>query len=135
MMENCFLTHLMFVDDVLILLNGSIGDTSALQHVFELFQKETCMIINIHKSTLTAVGCSQLEVQYTLRHFPFALQPLEDGLKYLGFRLKPSGYKIADWTWLISKVENRLHTWYNRYLSRAGRLTLIKAVLEATLVY
>eukprot|EP00253_Pinus_taeda_P003164 PITA_03164 len=99
-MDNCFLTHLLFVDDVLIFLNGSIGDTTALQHVFELFQKATGMIINVHKSTVMAVG-----------------------------------YKIADSIWLISKVEKRMNTWYNRYLSRAGRLTLIKVVLEATSVY
>lgn len=86
-MDNCFLTHLLFVDDVLIFLNGSIRDTTTLQYVFDIFEKATGMIINVHKSTLIAVGCSQLEVQFTLHVFPFTLQPLEDGLKYLGFRL------------------------------------------------
>lgn len=28
--ENCILTHLLFIDDILIFLNGSIGDTTAL---------------------------------------------------------------------------------------------------------
>eukprot|EP00253_Pinus_taeda_P021333 PITA_21333 len=77
-MENCSLTHLLFVDDVLIFLNGSMADTCALQNVFDLFQKASGMTIN---------------------------------------------------------VEKRLNVWYNRYLTRAGRLTLIKAVLEATPVY
>lgn len=76
-MENCFLSHLLFVDDVLIFLNDNIGDTLALQYVFDLFQKATGMIINVRKSTLTAVGCSQLEVQFTLSHFPFTSHPAE----------------------------------------------------------
>eukprot|EP00253_Pinus_taeda_P028798 PITA_28798 len=91
--------------------------------------------INVHKSTLTAIGCSQHEVHFTLCWFPFSTHPMEEGLKYLGFRLKPGGYKIEDWIWLIVKVEKRLNVLYNRYLTQAGRLTLIKAVLEATRVY
>lgn len=84
-MENYFLTHLVFVDDVLIFLNGCIGDTTVLQNVFYLFQKATCMAINVHKSTLTAASCSQLEVQFTLHQFPFTLHSMEEGLKYIGF--------------------------------------------------
>lgn len=53
----------------------------------------------------------------------------------MGYRMKPLGYKIANWTWLISKLERRLDIWYHKYLSRAGRLVLIKVVLEATPVY
>lgn len=56
--DNCFLTHLLFVDDVLIFLNGSMADSSTLHQVFELFQKETGMVINVQKSTLTAINCS-----------------------------------------------------------------------------
>lgn len=78
-MENCSLTHLLFVDDVLIFLNGSMVDTSALQNVFDLFQKATGMIINVHKSTLTAIGCSQHEVHFTLRRFPFSTHPWRKG--------------------------------------------------------
>jgi len=36
--ENLYLTHLLFVDDILIFLNGSIGDTTILQNIFKLFQ-------------------------------------------------------------------------------------------------
>lgn len=60
---------------------------------------------------------------------------MDEGLKYLGYRLKPHGYKIADWIWLITKMEKRLNIWYHKYLSRVGRLILIKAMLEATWVY
>eukprot|EP00253_Pinus_taeda_P025808 PITA_25808 len=129
------LTHLLFVDNVLIFLSGGLADTCALHNVFDLFQKAIGMTINVQKSTLTAIGCSQYEVHYTLHWFPFPIHTMEEGLKYLGFRLKPGGYKIANWIWLIVKVEKRLNVWYNKYLTWEGRLTLIKAVLEATPVY
>eukprot|EP00253_Pinus_taeda_P030204 PITA_30204 len=133
--EDFFLTHLLFVDDVLIFLNGSIGDSTALQHAMHLFQMATGMKINVQKSTITTVGCTTHESAFALQRFPFNSLTLAEGIKYLGFRLKPIGYKIADWLWLITKVERRLQIWYHRYLSRARRLILIKAVIEATPVY
>lgn len=93
------------------------------------------MIINDSKSTLTAFGCTQHEIVFTTQCFPFTLHKLKYGLKYLGFRLKPFGYKIVDWTWLIAKVEKHLHVWYHKYLSRAGRLVLINTVIEVTPVF
>eukprot|EP00253_Pinus_taeda_P030816 PITA_30816 len=133
--DNFYLTHLLFVDDILIFLNGCIGDTASLQHIFALFQQATGMQINESKSTITAVGCSQQESAYASCRYPFISLSLADDIKYLGYRLKPLGYRIADWTWLIAKVEKRLLVWYHGYLTRVGRLTLIKAVIEATPVY
>eukprot|EP00253_Pinus_taeda_P035221 PITA_35221 len=133
--DNLFLTHLLFVDDILIFLNGSVGDSTTLHNSIHLFQQATGMLINNNKSTITIFGCSVHESTFATQRFPFTYLELVDGIKYLGFRLKPSGYKIADWIWLITKVEKRLQVWYHRYLSRAGRLILIKSVIEATLVY
>jgi hypothetical protein len=44
-------------------------------------------------------------------------------------------YKAADWCWLISKFENRINQWCNRWLSLGGRFVLIKVVLESQPVY
>jgi hypothetical protein len=60
---------------------------------------------------------------------------MEEGLKYLGFHLKPNKYRKEDWTWLLEKLERRLKVWSFRWLSRAGRVTLEKSVLEAIPVY
>ena len=67
--------------------------------------------------------------------FPYQQLPLDDGIKYLGFRLKPNCYKKEDWNWLLTKLESRINSRCNRWLSRAGRLVLIKSVLEAIPVY
>eukprot|EP00253_Pinus_taeda_P030029 PITA_30029 len=130
--DTCILTHLLFVDDVLIFLNGGIGDLTSLHNAFGIFQKATRMVLNEEKSTITTTRCSQHEIYYALRRFSFTPIPLQEGLRYLGYQLKPHG---ADWTWLITKVEKRLNVSYHKYLSRAGRLILIKVVLEAMPVY
>ena len=42
---------------------------------------------------------------------------------------------MADWTWLLSKIEKKLGLWSHRWLSRVGRLVLVKVVLEAMPMY
>ena len=36
---------------------------------------------------------------------------LSQGVKYLGFLLKPVGYKYEDWLWLYNKIEARISVW------------------------
>lgn len=86
-------------------------------------------------STITCAHTSVQETQTGLQAFPYLVHPLDRGLKYLGFNLKPTCQRIADWVWLVAKLEKRLTGWSLRYLSRAGRLVLIKYVLEATPVF
>jgi hypothetical protein len=62
-------------------------------------------------------------------------RPNNEGMKYLGFTLKVNSYNKKDWQWLCAKVEKRLLSWYNRWLSRVGRLVLVKSVLEAIPVF
>jgi len=133
--DECYLTHLLFVDDVLILLDGSIQDTTTFNRILGLFTHAMGMEVNRSKSTITLVDTSVNESYSASQVFPYTTQPLDRGLKYLGYWLKPTSQKIADWVWLVTKVEKRLSCWSYRYLSRAGRLTLIKSVLEATPVF
>eukprot|EP00253_Pinus_taeda_P033507 PITA_33507 len=133
--DECYLTHLLFVDDVLILLDGSIRDSLAFSRILQLFMKATCMMVNQQKSMITCTRTSVNEDQAALQAFPYTIHPLDRVLKYLGFWLKPKNHRIVDWVCLVNKVEKRLNVWSHRYLSRAGRLVLIKSVLEATPVF
>ena len=67
--------------------------------------------------------------------FRFPCKILDEGVKYLGFFLKPNAYRNNDWSWLLKKIEKRLVGWSRKWLSRAGILVLVKAVWEAMPVY
>jgi hypothetical protein len=53
------------------------------------------MVINIDKSMISLWGISE-EKNYFAHLFPFQMTELEQGLKYLGFFLKPNQYKKYD---------------------------------------
>ena len=109
--DDCFLTHLLFMDDVIIFLDGSIKDTCSFSKILSLFSSATGMLANHSKSTITFTRTSIHESQYAHRLFPYCINPLDRGLKYLGFWIKPVSQKIADWIWLVTKLEKRLNLW------------------------
>jgi hypothetical protein len=129
------ITHLLFVDDILIFCDGSTRDADTLSEGLTLFRTATGMRINAQKSSILFSQTAEEHTQYYLDLLPFQTLNLEEGLKYLGFHLKPNDYRKTDWYWLLEKLEKRLKTWSNKWLSRAGRLVLIKSVLEAIPVY
>eukprot|EP00253_Pinus_taeda_P025786 PITA_25786 len=132
---NIFITHLLFVDDILLFTNGSINEIKEIKSIIDMFLKATGMQINHRKSQVSMANIDRRERSLVLNLFPFHHQQLESPFKYLGFWLKPSAYKIEDWNWLIAKIEARISHWSHKWLSRAGRLTFIKSVLLAIPIY
>ena len=56
-------------------------------------------------------------------------------MKYLGL---PLGAKFKDktiWNPILEKIERRLARWKRVYLSKGGRVTLIKSILSNLLTY
>lgn len=54
---------------------------------------------------------------------------------YLGVPIGDNMNKCSAWKPILWKIQNKLASWKARTLSRAGRLTLIKSVLNSLLVY
>ena len=129
------ITHLLFVDDVLIFCSGTAHDVNTISRILGLFSLATGMEINEGKSTMTTHGLDVGEERQAATLFPYICVTPDAGFKYLGFCLKPNNYLKKDWMWLIEKMEKRLLSWSHRWLSRAGRLILVKLVLEAIPVY
>ena len=67
--------------------------------------------------------------------FPFKMDPITVGFKYLGFNLKPLGYHTSDWNWLIHLFERKIKNWTYKYLSLGGKVVLIRVVLTGLAVY
>ena len=66
------------------------------------------MQVNLEKYTISISVIPDTNQDYYITLFPFHI--LEwDGLKYLGFLLKPNDYQKQDWSRLFQKVKKRLN--------------------------
>ena len=115
--------------------DGFEQSLSTLYEILMIFCKASGMEINDDKSSLFFSYLEETEVITLQNIFTFPVDRIQNGMKYLGFYLKPCRYLLKDWDWLIIKVEKRINNWSFRWLSKGGKLILIKAVLEAIPVY
>lgn len=93
MANTCFVTHLLFVNDLLILFDGSRRDVAKLNKIIELFCKATGIRINIEKSKVSFYGNSDADKDIMTVLLPYQQLELENGLNYLCFYLKANYYK------------------------------------------
>jgi hypothetical protein len=105
------ISHLLFVDDILIFCSGSRGDAEKLSSILDLSGHATGMQINVQKYTLSTHLMEEEELGVYKEFFTYETNPFDEGLKYLGFHLKPNNYKKEDWVWLVAKLERRLKSW------------------------
>ena len=106
-----------------------------LYEILQIFCKASGMRIKEEKSSMLHFGLDESEIISIQNIFSFVVVDLKAGLKYLGFYLKPCRYILKDCDWLVVKVEKRIKHWSFRWLSKGGKLILIKSVLEAIPVY
>ena len=66
---------------------------------------------------------------------PYKMETISAGFMYLGYFLKPLGYRVHDWHWLIQKFEHRISHLAHKLLSLGGCLTLVQAILTSIPVY
>ena len=65
------LSHLLFIDDILIFCDDSRRDEKTLEKTMNILKKETCMVVNDQKSILTTTFLTDEEEHCYATIFPF----------------------------------------------------------------
>lgn len=128
-------THNLFVDDVLLFARLCRKTWQYLHVIFLSFQKATSLSINEGKSSFYFGKVIEAEMEYISRLYNIQAFSIQEGLKYLGFHLKPTGYYISDWSWLTHRFYKRISGWEFKCLLLAGRMILAQSVLGQICVY
>ncbi|GJY07937.1 RNA-directed DNA polymerase, eukaryota, reverse transcriptase zinc-binding domain protein [Tanacetum coccineum] len=126
---NLTLSHLFYVDNVIITTEWNPGDLDNIIRVLHVFYLASGLKININKSNIYGIGVSDDEVSNMARNpgcaagiFPFT---------YLGLPIGSTMNHISSWKTLIDQFQSRLSSSKASHLSIGDRLTLIKVVLGA----
>ena len=125
--RSLLVSHLLFADDALVFCDANIDHMLTLRMVLIWFEAVSSLKINLGKSELVAVGAVRnMEILVAVLGCNQGSLPM----KYLGL---PLGAKFKDksiWNPILEKMERKLAGWKKLYLSKGGRVTLIKSTLS-----
>jgi hypothetical protein len=88
--SNYHVTHLLFIYDILIFYKILRKMIEKLKGLIDIICLSTCMKINLSKSSISLSGINELVKFFIMQMFPCNLVDHDEGLKYLGFQLKPN---------------------------------------------
>lgn len=123
----------LYADDAALFVRPVATDIENLQQILQHFGEATGLCTNFQKSEVFPIRCEQIDVSFVLEN----LQAKQGQLpcKYLGLPLHMGRLHRSDEQTIVDRVAARLPAWKARLLNKAGKLTLVKAVLSAIPTY
>ncbi|KAG7552176.1 hypothetical protein ISN45_Aa06g027810 [Arabidopsis thaliana x Arabidopsis arenosa] len=126
--EELKLTHLCFADDLLIFLDGTENSLRGVLSVLADFERMSGLSINVEKTSLFCSGLGERDLQHLTN--VFHLKHVSLPVRYLGLPLSSRKLSVKDCDPLLYQIRKKLNSWTHRFLSFAGRLTLLSSVIS-----
>ena len=122
------ISHLLFADDTILFYDASREQILSIRLVLTCFQAFTGLKVNVEKSEIVPIGeVSNIQTLANILQCKMGSLPM----LYLGMLLGTS-YKTASiWNPILERMEKKLSSWKRLYLSKGGRLTLLKSTLSS----
>ena len=126
------ISHLLFADDTILFCDASREQLLSIRMVLSCFQAFMGLKVYVGKSEIVHVGeVNNLDALANILQCRVGSLPM----KYLGMPLGTS-FKIASiWNPILEKMEKKLSGWKRLYLSKGGRLMLLKSTLSSLPTY
>ncbi|XP_058726723.1 uncharacterized protein LOC131598107 [Vicia villosa] len=129
----CFIDILQFVDDTLLIGDGSWKHLSAIKALLRSFELVSGLRINYHKSKLIGININPHFLGVATNFLN--CRPEEKEFKFIGILIGSNPRRISSWKPLLDNVRRKLNSWKGRWLSFGGRITLIKSILSSLAIF
>ena len=120
-------SYLLFANDTLIFCDANIDQLLILRMVLIWFEVVSGLKVNLGKSELVAVGVVH---NFDLLVAVLGCKQRSLPMKYLGLPLEAKYKDKTICNLILEKMERKLASWKKLYLSKRGRVTLIKSTLS-----
>uniref|UniRef100_A0A2N9ERP6 Reverse transcriptase domain-containing protein n=1 Tax=Fagus sylvatica TaxID=28930 RepID=A0A2N9ERP6_FAGSY len=125
-------SHLLYADDTILFCDANPEQLLYIRMVLTCFEAVIGLKVNMTKSEMVPIGeVPNLSAMAELLYCRIGSLPLQ----YLRMPLGAAYKALEIWNPIIEKVERQLAGWQKMYLSKGGRLTLLKSTLSSLPTY
>ena len=130
--EEVQISHLLFVDDTLLFFQASQDQMTYLCWILMWFEAISGLRIDIDKIELISMGCVE-HVEDLATKLGYKVGSLPSS--YLGLSLGASLKFVTAWDGVEEMFQKRLAMWNRQYISKEGRITVIRSTLGSLPIY
>jgi len=106
-----------------------VHNIRCIKAILRCFELSSSLGVNFFKSKIGAIGVDRYEVKMYLEILHCSLMNIP--FTYLGLTIGGNPSRCSFWEPVVSKIRKKLSVWKGRNLSFAGRVCLIKSVINA----
>ena len=125
-------SHLLYADDTLLFCRADLEQLAHLIWLLMWFESISGLRINLNKSEIISVG-SIAEVDSLALELGCKVGTLPSS--YLGLPLGAPHNSVTVWDGFEERFRKRLALWKRQYISKGGRITLIRSTLSSLPIY
>jgi hypothetical protein len=123
----------LYADDATLFANLDRQELHHINQLLKVFGDCSGLRVNLNKTEIFPIRCTEATTAEALVDFPGKILSFPG--KYLGLPLHTRKLRRVDVQPLIDKIGGRLPGWKGKFLSSAGRETLVKSVLTSQPIY
>ena len=126
-------SHCFYADDLMVFCKGKFSSLQALKDLFTRYANSSGQVINLNKSSIYAGGVSDARMNQMVQLLGFSIGSLP--FTYLGAPIFKGKPKKIHFQHIADKVNLKLANWKASLLSIAGRVQLVKSVVQSMLIH
>ena len=126
------MSHLLFADDTVVFCEDSQEQMAILTWLLMWFEAISGLSINLNKSGILPVGRVE-NVEVLASELGCKVGSLPS--TYLGLPLGAPHKSVAVWDGVEERMRKRLALWKRQFISKGGRITLIRSTLASMPIY
>lgn len=128
--RNIVITHLCFVDDIMVFTDGTVSSIEGVIKSFNKFEEMSELRINLDKISIYLAGVSTTARDTIVNRFNFNITSLP--VRYLGLPLLTKRMTSANYNHLLEKLRQMITKWSVKFLSFVG---LTNSSVQSSQVY